>query len=247
MNNQEAKFILSGYRPNGRDAGDARFCDAIKQSQLDPALGAWFAREQAHDGTVAAKLREIAPPPGLREAILAGARVSGAAKPRKAAPRWTLWLGMAAAVVLLAGVTATLWLARAVAADSPLTKFAMADALEPTKHGGHGAPSRELIGDLTQASTHLGQKLPVDFATLERTGCRTLNFDGHPVLEVCFEREGKWFHCYVARCRDFPALSAKDKPEYAVSDKVSAVTWSDGVYRFVVASEAGREALERLL
>jgi hypothetical protein len=39
MTNEEAKFILGGYRGNGRDASDALFAEALKQAQTDPALG----------------------------------------------------------------------------------------------------------------------------------------------------------------------------------------------------------------
>ena len=77
MNNTEAKFILNAYRPNGRDANDATFSAALAQAKSDPALSVWFAREQAHGAAVAAKLHEVVPPAGLREAILAGGRVSG--------------------------------------------------------------------------------------------------------------------------------------------------------------------------
>ncbi|MDB6169002.1 MAG: hypothetical protein JWM88_1866, partial [Verrucomicrobia bacterium] len=76
MSNNEAKFTLGAYRPNGRDAGDAMFGEPLRQARTDPALGAWFERAQAHDAAMAAKLREIAPPAALREAILAGARAS---------------------------------------------------------------------------------------------------------------------------------------------------------------------------
>ena len=89
--------------------------------------------------------------------------------------------------------------------------------------------------------------MPVDFAALANSGCRTLNFNGRAVLEVCFQRNGKWFHCYVVRCEDFPELRAKEAPEFAVNDKVTAMTWSDGEHRFVVAGQAGREALAQLL
>ncbi|HZL45889.1 MAG TPA: hypothetical protein VFC28_06650, partial [Opitutaceae bacterium] len=72
MNNEQARFLLRAYRPSGRDAGDPAFADALRQAQGDPALGTWFAGEQAFDAAVAAKMRALAPPAGLREAILTG-------------------------------------------------------------------------------------------------------------------------------------------------------------------------------
>ncbi|HVU24214.1 MAG TPA: hypothetical protein VHE13_08825 [Opitutus sp.] len=249
MNNQQAKFILAGYRPGGQDAADAMFSDALSQAASDPALGAWFAREQAHDRAVAAKLREVAPPAGLREAILAGARMSGgrgAAAPRQTG--WVPWLAMAAAIAVLAGAgTVALWPKPVNAAESPLAKFAMVDASEPTKHGGHGEEQKALQADLGDDATHLGSNLPVDFAALANTGCRTLDLGGKTVLEVCFKRNGKWFHCYVVRCRDFPALPAKQAAQFAEDGAMSAATWADGVHRFVVASNTGVGAIRRLL
>ncbi|HWA85219.1 MAG TPA: hypothetical protein VG710_03260 [Opitutus sp.] len=249
MNNQQAKFILSGYRPGGQDAADAMFGDALSQAAADPVLGAWFAREQAHDRAVAAKLREIVPPAGLREAILAGARVSGA-QPAPAA-RWQSWtprLAMAAAIVVLIGAGAVaVWPRPMDAAESPLAKFAMLDARETSKHGGHGEEQKDLQADLSNNATHLSGDLPVDFAALAKTGCRTLDLGGKPVLEVCFKRNGKWFHCYVARCDDFPSLPAKQGAQFAENGAMGAATWADGVHRFVVASNTGVSAIRRLL
>src|ERR1039458_1792759 len=93
MNNNEAKFLLCAYRPGGRDADDPAFAGALAQARQDPALGAWFAREQAFDTMMASQLGSIAPPPGLREAILTGASVSRASP---VARRWPVWLARAA-------------------------------------------------------------------------------------------------------------------------------------------------------
>jgi hypothetical protein len=71
MTNQEAKSILGAYRPNGQDAADAVFDEAVRQAQRDPQLGAWFAHSRGLDAAMMGKLRELAPPPGLKEAILA--------------------------------------------------------------------------------------------------------------------------------------------------------------------------------
>jgi anti-sigma factor RsiW len=248
MKNEEAKFILGAYRPDGRDAGDAMFGEALKQAEGDPVLGAWFARQQAHDRAVAAKLREIVPPAGLREAILAGGRASGGERKQAGAPRRMPWLAMAAAIAVLAGASAVaLWPKRVDAARSPLATFAMTDASDPSKHGGRGEEEKELQAELSGGAARLSGDLRVDFAALAKTGCRTLEFGGRPVLEVCFQRNGKWFHCYVARCEDFPSLPAKQGAQFAESGGMSAATWADGAHRFVVASDVGREAIARLL
>src|SRR5437879_363453 len=104
MTNTEAKFILAAYRANGGDAGDAAMADAVQQAKNDPLLRAWFQRAQGHDAAVAAKLREISPPAGLREAILAGGRAStGIRQARRPAWLRPTWLAAAAAILILAG------------------------------------------------------------------------------------------------------------------------------------------------
>ena len=252
MNNTEAKFILNAYRPGGRDADDATFRAALAQAKSDPALGAWFAREQAHGSAVAAKLREVTPPAGLREAILAGGRASDgslSAKPATTARSFwhqPVWLAAAAAVAVLLVVSVSLWPKRA-AANAALTDFALFDSLEPQKHGGHGEATGALQAALSQDTTRLAGALPLDFAALRTNGCRTVNLAGHDVLEVCFKRDGAWFHCYVARVEDFPGAPAKAEPSFAQSGKVAAAAWADGTHRFVVASVAGRAAVQRLL
>jgi hypothetical protein len=252
MNNTEAKFILNAYRPGGRDAEDATFRAALEQAKSDPALGAWFAREQAHGSAVAAKLRQIVPPAGLREAILAGGRVSDgsfSAKPattKRAFWSQPVWLAAAAAIAVLLTVSVSLWPKHA-AANAALTDFALFDALETQLHGGRGEMTGAFQAALTKDTTHLAGAMPLDFAALKNNGCRTVSVAGRDVLEVCFQRDGAWFHCYVARVEDFPGAPAKIAPSFAQSGKVAAAAWADGTHRFVVASIAGRAAVQRLL
>jgi hypothetical protein len=74
MTNEEAKIILGAYRPDGVAPADAVFGEAMRQAERDPQLGAWFAQWQGLDAAMRVKLRELAPPPGLKESILAQAR-----------------------------------------------------------------------------------------------------------------------------------------------------------------------------
>jgi hypothetical protein len=144
-------------------------------------------------------------------------------------------------------VTVALWPKRA-AADTPLINFALVDALDGPKHHGHGDAADALQGWLSQPSTRLGSgALSVDFTALRSTGCRTISFAGRDVLEVCFKRDGSWFHFYIARVEDFPGAPAKAGPSFTQGGKVVVAVWADGAHRFVVASMAGRSAVQRLL
>jgi hypothetical protein len=248
MSNQEAKFILDAYRSNGRDAGDPAFASALEQAKNDPALAAWLAREQAHGAAMAAKLRAITPPPGLREAILAGgAATQRAAKgrPRRRGAMLQL-MAIAAAIVVLAAVTALLW-PRSSAGLDQLTAFAFDDVRHGV-HGGHGAPTAALQTTLQNPAVRLSSALGVDFATLHNTGCRTLRVAGHDVLEICFVRNGAEFHCYIARVGDFARRdSLADEPSIEQAGALTAATWAKGAYRFVVVGSAGVEAVKGIL
>ena len=120
MNNQEAKFILRAYRSNGVDANDAVFAEALQQAQQDPTLKAWLASQQAMDAVMAAKLKEIIPPAGLREAILTGAKVSSS---QPSFWRQTRWISLGAAAALLIVTSIAVWPKRASAENALLTEF----------------------------------------------------------------------------------------------------------------------------
>lgn len=247
MNNDEAKFLLNAYRPSGHDAADPAFAGALAQAKNDPAIGAWFAREQAHANVMAGKLRAIAPPPGLRDAILAGGRATEQVSLQTQRRNWPTWLAVAASVVLLLAVSATVTLRRnAGAGADALTAFAVDDVLHG-RHGGHGAAAKALEGQLSAPDAKLEAGLPIDFATLEKTGCRTLRVAGHDVLEVCFVRNGAEFHCYIGRAGDFALPANRTGPEFVQRGALAAATWTNAAYRFVVVGDAGLEAVKRLL
>lgn len=250
MNNTEAKFILSAYRPGGGDAADKTMADALAQAKSDPALAQWLARSQAHDAAVADKLREVPVPAGLREAILAGARVSGGKLAPMPAQRktWigTAWWAAAASVAVMLAATALVWPNRAAAESRALANLAIDDTLH-ARHGGHGGPQAALQTWLSQPASKLGGDLPVDFAALESSGCREVSLGGHPVLEVCFKREGKWFHCYMVRHEDMPDAPMHAKPTLIAAAGGAAAVWSDAHYHYAVVSDGGPEALKLLL
>jgi hypothetical protein len=236
MNTTEAKFILQACRPDGRDAADPRFTEALEQARRDPALAAWLAREQAFDAAVAAKLSEVRPPADLRAAILAGARMSRPA-PWWRAPRL---MALAAGVVLVLGLIAAWPRLRPASNGEQLALGAMAEMSSPAHHpvvfGGRGALHALLAG----SSTHLADGLPLDFAQLKADGCRSLTIAGREVLEVCFQRGGGEFHLYVAHAGDFPAGGA---PVFREQGALASVSWRDRQHSYVLVTEGSAETL----
>ncbi len=242
MNNEEAKFILQGYRPNGADSGDATFNAALEQARNDPALGEWFARQQAFDAAVSARLAQVAPPSDLRGAILAGGKVTA---PQSGRAWWNrpAWMGAAASIAIMLAAGMALWPNRAEA----LPQFVLEDVRLSAVHGGHGHENNELQAVLNDPGTRLGQKLPIQFANLHETGCRTINCRGHDVLELCFKRNGVWFHAYIARKRDFPTVAKDVAPRITDHGSTSLATWVDDEHVIMVVSKSGRKNLEALL
>ncbi|MSU72072.1 MAG: hypothetical protein EXS43_06980 [Opitutus sp.] len=164
------------------------FAEALAQVDRDPLLRAWWAREQKSDRLLAAKLAQVPPPPGLREAILVGARASQ--RPRR---WWTnpAWFATAAALIVLIGVTVRFsgaW------HGSPSTQELAAIALSDLSqsHDAHTLPAA-LAGvqaQFARTALPLPDRLDVNLAELHRQGCRTARLAGRDVFELCFQRDG---------------------------------------------------------
>jgi hypothetical protein len=244
MTNQEAKFILGAYRPDGRDASEAAFGEAVGQARSDPALGQWFARSQALDVAVALKLSAIAPPPGLREAILAGGRVSAVSRPWWGRPAWIAVAACAAAGIALA----VAWNRDgADARTRAFARFALQDTAQGG-HGGHGEANGVLGRWLETSGAPLAfSDMPADFEKLRATGCRTVEFSGHDVLEICFDRGQGHFHLYMLRRGDAPEFPAAPKPHVLELAGSAAAVWTDARYAYALVSETGAGALKTVL
>jgi hypothetical protein len=104
-----------------------------------------------------------------------------------------------------------------------------------------------LVSELQARGARMPGPDQIDFEKLRDTGCRTLNFAGHDVVEVCFARDGALFHFYVTR-RDGPlGDSVASGPSFIAQAAGAAAVWSDKQFDYAVASTAGVEAIRKLL
>ena len=101
MNTSEAKERLFLYRGPIDDA-DPQFEEALAHARRDPELAEWMREQTGSYDIIRSKLREIEPPSDLAEKII---RKGPIPFPRG----WTQILQVAAAMIILAGVTAV-WL-----------------------------------------------------------------------------------------------------------------------------------------
>jgi hypothetical protein len=75
MDKEEARFILRCFRPDGADAENPDFAEALAWAAKDRELGDWLAHERASDADFATALNAVTIPSSLREEILAGLAV----------------------------------------------------------------------------------------------------------------------------------------------------------------------------
>lgn len=252
MNNHDAKFLLQAYRPCGDDSADPEMALALQQAARDPQLGDWLAKERAFDGVVAEKLRAVTPPAGLREAILAGGRASGASRVVRTNKAWwraaqAQWMGLAAALVLVAA-TAFIVLPRAAAPGLD----ALAQTALREMHGAHGEPTMAqdagAFGSwLQNPATRLAAGLPLELSRVKTGGCRVLKVGGREVFEVCFLRDGGEYHFYVGRREDFKIPADGAAPMLVAQGGMATVTWADARHVYVLAGEGDGTALKALL
>ena len=243
MNHHEAKFLLRARRPDGSDGKDPVFAEALAEAEKNPALKAWLENEAAFDRALASKLREIQPPPGLRDAILAGSRVSSRKKSSWSRPAW---LALAAAIAVLAALA--LRLKPSGHSAQEFAEYALHElATAHDEHNGHRPELAELQSRFANASLPLPGTVKINPDELRRLGCRTVSFASHEVFEICFKRDGIWYHLYAARVQDFSRGTADPKSLVTTKGHFSATAWKDAEFAYALVTFDGADALRRLI
>ncbi len=245
MNNDEAKFILSAYRPDGADATDPRFTEAIAQSERDPELAEWFQQERRFDAAVSAAVAAIALPAGLRARILAGAEVS---RPHTSSTARTL-LALAA-VLLLCAALAGVWLKR----GSGLDRW-QRDALAIIPQLGTETLGFDLEDDdpaalrryLAAKNSPAPASMPAALSSMASLGCKTIASHGNAVSIMCFKMgTGGYIHLVVTEEKGL-AHPPPAQPRFRQEDGWETASWSAQGHSHMLATKASAEKLRAVL
>jgi hypothetical protein len=246
MNETEARIILGAYQPNVDDRSDAQIAEALRLTAADPALANWWEEEQAFDRAIAAQLKAIPPPFGLKTRILAQA---GEETPqRRNGWRWAFAGAMAVATLLLLAQITDFW-QKSQSGNLPHQYASeMASFIEI-------APALAMeSSNLDQIKNWLGQKhekpmqIPAQLAALDPVGCRVLSFRGHDVTLICFYTEEKRLaHLFVVDRAALPNLKPGDKPIFSNQHGWMTATWAEGGDVYMIAMQGSRAEVEPLL
>jgi hypothetical protein len=207
-------------------------------------LKAWWERERTFDAAVSGKLRDVATPPELREAILAGVRAS------QRRPRWwtnPTWLAAAALIAIVATVSINVVPSAAPPSAGEFAAMALNDLT--TAHDTHvGRPDSltDLQARLAEAGPPFTGHLDIDLDDLRRRNCRSVRLAGREVFEICFKRDGAWYHLYAGRRKDFAPESVEAKSLVASHGEYSSTAWTDSKNVYALVTQAGPEAVRRL-
>lgn len=251
MTNDEAKLILSALRPGGEDQTDPLFTDALAQARLCTELNDWLAGEQAFDRVFAARLREVTPPPHLRSAILAGARMSRKQPPRGMAG----WLqsgpfrALAAVFLLLLG--GGFWWRNATTLDRwQRHAIGVLQKIEEGKVSfDHTSPDPTQL--LAWLKEHGKKELAQHPKTLDGKttyGCKTWDYQGNPISLMCFDWDGQHtVHLFTSPAKGLPRVPGAQAPLQGVVGGFETLVWTSGENVHMIASDLDRSTLRGVI
>jgi hypothetical protein len=247
MNKDKAREILLLYRPGMGDEEDPEIAAALELAKADLELGAWFREQIAFHAAVGASLRQVEPPVGLKDRILAGQ--SG----RNIIRVW--WrnpaaLAAAAVLVLLIGLTA-FWfsprgennnfaafrtrMARVALRDYNRMDLVSSDPKEIRKYLAGHSPNGDFV-------------LPAGLKEVTPLGCAALRWHDRPVSMICFKRGANdliWlFIVNRASVLDSPGATS---PEVQALGKFMTASWTIGEKTYVLGVIGDEKELRRYL
>jgi len=249
MTTQQAKAILSLYRPETADAKDAYFCEARKLCEQNPELRRWFDDHCAVYQTLRAKLRETPVPEGLKEQILAerAVHVPGVR------PRARI-LAVAALITLFVAI-GIFWSSIGEKAGFPeFVQQSLSTALRGYGMDVETDNPEQVRGYLAQRNSPADYVLPMGLQKARVAGCVASAWQGKPVSMICF-RSGKtlqpgqasdlWlFVAEKGTVRDAPASA---QPVLSHIHTVATATWTDHGKTYLLMMEGDESDLQKFL
>ena len=241
MNSQEAKRILTLYRPGSALEEEPEFKEALELTSRDPELRQWFDQHCAFQEAMREKFRQLEVPADLKDSILAKTKIV-------APPVWwrhPAWLAAAAAIVILIGLSA-FW-------PEPRRGDQFADFGARMVRTVLRQYRMDMVtNDLNQIRRfHATNGAPADYLLpkgLERllvTGAGLLRWADKRVSMVCFDRgDQQMLFLFVVK-RAAVKGAPPTTPQLAKVHNLQTVSWSQADNAYLLAGPEDPQMLQK--
>lgn len=237
-------MILQAYRPDGADASDPFFAEALEQARLDPELQKWLMDEKAFEMKIQARLQSAVPVPAdLKSNLLALRKIV------RPIPWWRQPVTLAAAAVVLAVALIAAW--GIPHEPAQLASFRQAMVRYSMQEHGHIVFESHDLAKIQQwlqdRDLDTNFDLPAALQNGAAQGCRVVNWNGHQATMICFFlHNGEHMDLFVMNRADLPGLGETNTPRFASAGGLMTAVWTRGDKVYLLAGEH-REFLQKLL
>ena len=249
MTNQEAKGILSLYRPETADTTDASFAEALALVREDSELRAWFEAHCAVQAALRRHFKNIVVPEGLREQIISE---------RRAWPRYVALVAVAALIAVVISV-AVVWF-RPVSSAPEIVNFEsysnqmISTLLRQYVMTLETNNSAQIRAYLAQHQSPADYELPKALEKVALTGCGVLGWQQKRVSMVCFHsgkplRPGEKTDIFllVAEREVVPDAPAGADPQVTKVNSLITATWTHAGKVYLLATEGDASLIRSYL
>jgi len=243
VDKEQAREILSCYRPGRDDPTDPRFVEALERARHDAELAGWLERQTAFDAAVRESLRQVPVPPDLRTRILEQHTA------RPAVTAW--WRGSAFRAVaagLLVAAIAGFWLAhRADTFDVYRRKMATMVSGEYDMRL-KSSDFKEIQGYLASSEWPSDYALAPAMQRLEAEGGSTITWRGRKISLICVDAGGdNDLFLFVVRRSDLRDAPTAESPQFARIGGMTTAAWTAGDKLYLLAGHLDEQFLRRFL
>lgn len=246
MDNQEAKVILSAYRPSGEDAQDPNMREALEQAHLDPELEKWLEEEKAFDEAISSKLKSVEVPAGLKETIMASERLRQETPKSQALFRqYRGAFALAAMLVLCLGLSVLFLnpISGSIEHSMCFNKYrdSMAE-LAPRRHALDAFPKSidEARSFLSSNEAPSFAVLPTGLSQLQGFGCKVYDWNGQKVSLVCFRTQGdQVVHLFtINKDLFYNGPENEELRTKTMGNALNSVAWADDQNAYLLVAHA---------
>lgn len=244
MNEQKAKYILSGGQPRELDAHQEGFEEALDLAEQNREIRDWMEEQQQLTESLHSKLNEIPVPVGLKDRILAGEVVS---RTRVHGSRRSI---LALAAIFVGLLSVMLW------------QFVPSSLASEKNFAGLRTDMAQFLSDgfslelqskyLEKLKKHLSEEHQfVDYVVSEHlavqnsVGCRIIEWQGSQVALICFTVDRELVHLMVLPKDELieqpRGLLPRQAGEWATNG------WQDEKNVYLVATRGSPRFLESIL